>query len=481
MIKDESWPIARLIPISSASGIEAQERRAASALLAVISAVNEFGKALLRPLGAPTGKIEAFIEIPFKVDGRSVRPDGIITVTKGDKIWGAIIETKTAANPIELEQIETYLDLARELDFNAVLSISNQFVTSSAEYPLQLNRRKLKKVSVHHWSWVDVLTEAVVQKQYRGISDPDQAYILNELIRYLSDPRSGAVAFESMGPSWTRVRDGARDHTLRKNDPEVAEIAFRWDELVRYLCLDLTKELGRDVQHVLKPDEKTVASRQRTLRDSLSETGELSAEIKIPNASGSLHVVANLASRQISVSTRIDAPKEGRSKGRVSWIMRQLANAPDSLKVEARLAKSTATLASNLGALREDVSALYPEADREIRQFILTLTRDMGVKRDAGRGSFINSVLETTKDFYVGVLQGLIAWKAKAPKLAPRIQEKEVEEIAVDLPKPIAEAVLRAGDEMEELAESQEVVTDIESDEPKVVKADNSASEREVQ
>jgi hypothetical protein len=35
MLTDEQWPVARLIPLSSASGIEAQERRVASALLAV--------------------------------------------------------------------------------------------------------------------------------------------------------------------------------------------------------------------------------------------------------------------------------------------------------------------------------------------------------------------------------------------------------------------------------------------------------------
>jgi antitoxin (DNA-binding transcriptional repressor) of toxin-antitoxin stability system len=35
VITDEKWPVARLIPISSASGVEAQERRLASALLAV--------------------------------------------------------------------------------------------------------------------------------------------------------------------------------------------------------------------------------------------------------------------------------------------------------------------------------------------------------------------------------------------------------------------------------------------------------------
>src|ERR1700741_5177013 len=145
MIKDDLWPVARLIPISSASGIEAQERRAASALLAVISSVNEYGRALLKPLGAPAGKIETFIEIPLKIDGRSVRPDGIITVSRGSKSWGCIVEVKTQDAQLEPEQVETYLDLAKELDIDAVLTLSNQFKTSSSEYPIAIDKRKIRK------------------------------------------------------------------------------------------------------------------------------------------------------------------------------------------------------------------------------------------------------------------------------------------------------------------------------------------------
>ncbi|MDQ3772869.1 MAG: hypothetical protein M3343_12405 [Actinomycetota bacterium] len=76
MLKDEQWPVARLIPISTASGIEAQERKVTSALLAVMSAVDEFGRVMLKPLGAPAGRIETFIEVPFKLDTRAIRPDG---------------------------------------------------------------------------------------------------------------------------------------------------------------------------------------------------------------------------------------------------------------------------------------------------------------------------------------------------------------------------------------------------------------------
>jgi hypothetical protein len=114
VITDEKWPVARLIPISSASGVEAQERRLASALLAVMAAVPEFGYALLKPLGAPSGKFETFIEVPFKLEGKPVRPDGVIVVTRAGKSWSALLEAKIAAHPLEPDQINTYLDGDRD-------------------------------------------------------------------------------------------------------------------------------------------------------------------------------------------------------------------------------------------------------------------------------------------------------------------------------------------------------------------------------
>lgn len=453
MLVDEQWPLARLIPISSASGVEAQERRAASALLAVISAVPDFAHALLRPLGAPKGKVQTFIEVPFKLGSRSIRPDGIIAVSRGGKSWGAIVETKVGTSQLESDQIDMYLDLARELSFDAVLSISNHYVTSSTQYPIQVDKRKLRRVALHHWSWVDVLTEAVVQKEHRGVSDPDQAYILNEVIRYMSDPRSGVLTFEGMGPGWTKVRDGARDNTLRRNDTDVVGVAARWDDLVRYLGLELTKVLGRDVKQVLARDERTHIARQNALADSLATTGRLYAELQIPDAAAPLRVVADLRSRQVTISTRIDAPKEGRSKGRVSWLLRQLQNAPDGLKVEARMGRGQ-SLAAQLATVRESPETLFPEASKEIRQFELALTRNMGLKRDASKGSFAESVLSTAEDFYSQVLQNLRSWKAAPPKLKKPVEQPAPEETVVGLPEVVREAIDDAQEEAEAMAEA---------------------------
>lgn len=456
MLKDEQWPVARLIPISSASGIEAQERRAASALLAVIGAVTEFGRALLKPLGAPAGRIETFVEVPFKADGRTIRPDGVITVSWGKKSWGALVETKTGPNELEAAQIEAYLDLARQLEFNAVLSISNQYVTSSSDYPIDIDRRKLKRVALHHWSWIDVLTEAVVQKQHRGVSDPDQAYILGELIRYLSDPRSGAVSFDNMGPSWTTVRDGARQGTLRKTDVEVGDVAARWDDLIRFVCLQLTKDLGRDVRQVLGRDERTPTARQTALRDALATTGRLHAELRVPDSAGPLEVVADLRSRQVIVSTRIDAPRQGRSKGRVSWLLRQLQNAPEDVSVGVKATWSPHALAASLQAARANREVLYPEGNKEIRQFTVTMNRNLGLKRSAGQGSFIDSVMDAVTDFYGDVLQNLRVWKAPPPKLRKAPDDQEAQEpFEREMPDALVEGVERAAHEMDDVSEGE--------------------------
>ena len=45
-----------------------------------------------------------------------------------------------------------------------------------------------------------------------GASPMDQAYILGELIRYLERPRSGALEFEDMGPSWVSVPASTLTH-----------------------------------------------------------------------------------------------------------------------------------------------------------------------------------------------------------------------------------------------------------------------------
>ncbi len=81
---EESWSPARLIPTSGIGGQPEQERRATSALLAVMRAVPEFGRALLAYTGAPGGRISTFTEVQLKdAEGKVSIPDGAIVVERG--------------------------------------------------------------------------------------------------------------------------------------------------------------------------------------------------------------------------------------------------------------------------------------------------------------------------------------------------------------------------------------------------------------
>jgi hypothetical protein len=82
----------------------------------------------------------------------------------------------------------------------------------------------------------------------------------------------------------------------------------------------------------------------------------------------------------------------------------------------------------------------------------------MGLKRNAGQGSFIDSVMGTTKDFYGEVVQGLRAWKAPPPKLKKPVEDEKAEQIE-DLPSSVEEAVERAQGEMQSAA-SEKTTTD---------------------
>ena len=230
---EQSWHEARLIPTSGINGAEEQERRATSALLAVLGAVKEFNRAVLKPLGAPAGVVECFIEVPFMIGDKKVFPDGLIRVARGSKSWTALVEVKTGSNDLATEQLENYLDVAREQGFDALLTISNEIPAITGQHPTKVDKRKLRKVAIHHLSWSQVLAEAVMQKEFRGVADPDQAWILGELIRYLEHTRSGALEFDDMGDAWTGVRDAVASSTLRASDKGIPTVVSRFDALLR--------------------------------------------------------------------------------------------------------------------------------------------------------------------------------------------------------------------------------------------------------
>jgi hypothetical protein len=420
-IDREHWQPARLIPTSGITGQEEAERRATSALLAVLQAVTEFRNAILKPLGAPAGSLESFIEVPFETaDGRTVYPDGALVVSRGKTTWVALVEVKTGDAELAQEQLETYLDVAKANGIPTVLSISNQLAPAPGAHPVAVDGRKLRSVDLRHLSWAEILTLAVQTRVHHGVSDPDQAWILGELIRYLEHPKSGAFDFSDMGQQWVAVRDAVSAGTLRTGDKGVDEVVSRWDQLLRFESLRLGRETGADV-HVVIPRKLQSDPTARTAAHiaTLVDSGTLEGTIRIPGSGGDLGIVADLRAGTVTVSIEVDAPQEGRAATRVKWLERQLkeGEVPDKLRIDGLLTGTKATTSELLGAVRNDPNVLVDPNGRDFRAFRVSAPTVLGTKRSTGRGSFIDSVLAAVDGFYEGVVQNLQPWKPKAPKL----------------------------------------------------------------
>ncbi|MEU4390741.1 hypothetical protein [Kribbella sp. NPDC023855] len=424
---EESWHQARLIPTSGINGADEQERRATSALLAVMTSVREFGRVLIQPLGAPSGALEAFIEVPFQFGERRLYPDGLLRARRGQKQWTALVEVKTGVNQLETEQLEAYLDIAHEQGFDAVITISNEIPAMAGMHPAKVDKRKVRRVALHHWSWSMVLAEAVLQKEHRGVADPDQAWILGELIRYLEHPRSGALQFEDMSSSWVTTREAVAAGTLRPGDKCAPEVAARFDALLRYVSLQLGRRLGDDVTPALSRKELAEpALRSQALVQSMCTTGTMQGAISIPNAVGPLVVTADLRAGQAVCHVDVAAPKDGKPTTRVNWLVRQLRHAPETVRLEAFTLHSrgpgTAELLKNV---REQPTVLIEDPRKELRSFQVALTLPLGTKRGRGRGAFIDSVENAINTFYGEVMQDLRAWTAAPPRLRETPEQPE--------------------------------------------------------
>jgi hypothetical protein len=429
---EEHWVPARLIPTTGIGQAKERERRATEALLSVMKAVPEFAHAVLGHAEAPKGRaLSTFAEIRIPEAQGTARPDGAVVVEgRGGKRWRCFVEVKTGDDELTAEQVQTYLDLAHAHGIDAVLTISNQITASPQSSPVTLAPRRGRKPSgypaLYHLSWWRILTEAVVQHQHRGVSDPDQAWILGELIAYLDHERSGVRGFDDMGPNWVAAREGARNKTL---DPAVVnDIAERWSQLIEYLALGLQRDLGGRVE-VVRPRGQTQEDTHLRARRLLTDEALLRESVRVADAAAPIEITADLRAQKVFTTIDLPAPENvQRSTARVNWLVRQMAKAePRDLSIEAEYLRRVVTTAT-LETVRDDPAVLaHPTDTRQApRRLRVTMRREMGIRRNGTQRAFVYETRRQLVDFY-RVVQGITLPPRRAPQLPAEHEAAPVE------------------------------------------------------
>ena len=362
-------------------------------------------------------------------DKGSLRPDGLIAVTSSSSAWRALVEAKIRNAKLDNQQIKSYVDLAKANNYNAVITISNDFAAIPSHHPTYTDRLPTH-VDLFHFSWTSILTHAKLLLNADELSGSAHRFLISELVRFLDHPSSGLRRFDHMPDTWkplvTSVTAGAGLASLHKEAPHVTDAVASWHQETRDLALQLTGLVSSPV--AMKLPRTHVSDPQRRIMDdadALCAAAQLRAEYTVPNAAGPIEVTADLRGRSLIVAMKVDAPEDRVStKARLNWLLRQLQkSAHDDLHVVAHWPRTKATTQAPLAEIREHPGALdFPARPNPATAFTVRMVRQVGA-RFAGSRSFIREIEDIVPAFYAQVGQRLKVWQPPPPKLNPARQD----------------------------------------------------------
>lgn len=304
---------ARLFPVLADTS---KEGRTLSIFLAILTSVKDFSQNILGSVGQRIGtnaKIKAYTEVTFKSGANPTlgRPDGLVVIQVGKRQWSALIEAKVGKEHVETEQLERYLEIAKQEKIDAVITITNQFSAIPNHHPVKINAKKYGKIELYHFSWMHIMTVANLLTVNKNIDDDDQAYILKEFARFISHSSAGVEGFNQMPAAWTEaVKLVQAGGSIGKGDL-VNDIIYAWEQETKDLCLILSRQLKTFVTERLSRAMITDNKKRYDYNcKQLIEQQKLTATFNIPDAAAPLNVTVDFRSRAILNSLYLKAPED---------------------------------------------------------------------------------------------------------------------------------------------------------------------------
>ena len=328
--------------------------------------------------------------------------------------------------------MQRYAEIAREYGVDAVITLSNQLAPLPSHVPYSVPKRLSNRVKFFHISWISILTQASLILRDNEEVTREQAFILEEMVRYFEHPSSGVRRFEQMNSEWRSLVLGIRnEQPFKRSSPEIENTVASWHQEERDVCLILSRRIGERVGiRLSRKHQADPALRLRDACDSLIVSQELRYAFSVPNAASDLEVTANLQRRTISCSMKLNAPGDKkRVSARVNWLVRQLRGVDgDDVIVRAFwLGRGRPTQAS-LSEIKTDPKCL--ESGRPgttPTSFEVVMIRDLA-GRFSGRRTFIEDLENLIPEFYDRIGQNLRPWTPPPPSIDKRdpIQDTDI-------------------------------------------------------
>ena len=414
---------ARLFPVLADTS---KEGRCTSILLSCLVHVREFGQSMLGSVDQRVGKranLTAYTEVTFtnQSDEKAHRPDGLIVLRTGKREWRALIETKVGNNKLNEEQLVAYINLAKKHNFDAIITISNQFTSRPDHHPIKLPAKTRSKIALHHWSWMYIVTQADLLISNDDIEDEDQHLILAEMLRFLTHSSTGVKGFDRMPPEWTevvqKVADGA---PLQEKSDELQNVVAAWHQEVRDINLMLSRQVNVKVRtkltrsHALDPSVRIKEDISNLATSYLLTTG-----LEVQDAAAPIEISVDIGRRTISASMTLLAPTDRKTTAsRLRWLLRQLQKSSETdIHIRLHWPGRRSQTQHTLMELRENLKiALENNQDRQVVRFEICMIRQL-TKRFGQRKNFINDLEQLVSDFYETAGQHLRAYQSPAPRV----------------------------------------------------------------
>jgi len=267
----------------------------------------------------------------------------------------------------------------------------------------------------------------VSDNSHSQVENAEQTFILNELVRYLQHDASGVTALTSMGNGWKELcSELLQGAAISRKADYVEQSVAGWHQLQRFLAIQLSVAIGKTV-HICLTRERTKDPVVNFEEDVsfLLKNNCLSVEFEIPDAAARLLFNADILRRTISLSMRVDAPKDKtKATAPINWLTRQLSSVRDAgLMIRAYWPRRISMTSALLNHVLEDPKILVPEnvSDLPVSLEVVHMVDLAG--RFRGPKTFVEEAEKVFLEFYSTVGQRLTRWIPKPPKIKDTMSE----------------------------------------------------------
>jgi len=414
---------ARLIPSLKTGG----ELALTSIFLSSLRLVKEFRQKVFSDIKLPNnGKAYFFTEWHYdgieKSKKADSRIDGVIIIVISGKIKDvAFIESKKDEEELEIEQIERYQRIAREIKVPKLVTISNQFVENPSDFPIKL-KSQISVVKKFHFSWtyLQTIAQILIFENKDNIEDEDQVEIMREVLHYLTHPKSGTNGYHQMKKGWTEVVNSIKGLS-KPNTEDIQEAILSWHEEEKDMSLLLSRSIGVYVKTTKTKDSLKL----------LEENKLLTSKLEVKNAVSDIYIIADFIRESVSMDVSFTPDDTKGSIAKITDIKKDIqkcikfdSDLMDLLMkdvwIELKIKNSRHKIRKNIAQIEEFEEEGIKK--KEITKVRILLIKDFKANFSKPK-KFVALIEQMLLDYYKGIVQHLSNWYPDAPKVKGKKKE----------------------------------------------------------